>query len=37
MLNTLGFFQVGEFGFYLLILSLISVVVFYVLYRKQQG
>jgi hypothetical protein len=37
MLNTLAFFQVGEFGFYLLVLSLIAVVVFYILYRKQQS
>jgi hypothetical protein len=37
MLNTLAFFQVGQLGFYLLILSLIAVVIFYVLYRKQQG
>ena len=34
MLNILGFFQFGEFGFWLLILSLISVITFYILDKK---
>jgi hypothetical protein len=36
MNNILGFFQVGEVGFYLLILCLIADIVLYTLYRKQQ-
>jgi hypothetical protein len=34
MFNILGFFQFGQLGFWLLILSLISVITFYVLDKK---
>ena len=34
--NILGFFQVGEVGFFLLILCLIADIVLFLLYRKQQ-
>jgi hypothetical protein len=36
MAETLGFFQFGELGFWLLILALIAVIIFYVINRKQQ-
>jgi hypothetical protein len=34
--SILGFFQVGEVGFFLLVLCLIADIVLYILYRKQQ-
>ncbi len=34
--SMLGFFEVGEVGFYLLVLCLIADVVLYLMYRKQQ-
>jgi hypothetical protein len=34
--SILGFFQVGEAGFFLLVLCLIADIVLYILYRKQQ-
>jgi hypothetical protein len=36
MQSILGLFRFGEIGFFLLVLALISVIVFYILFRKQQ-